>query len=102
MLNRPCYMLHPCQTAALLELLLPSLCDSAAVPEHAPPAADGYPACEANSAAPTVDGGAAGPEHDRPAAATADAAPWQLRYMLAWWSIIGPAIQLALPTNGYV
>jgi len=93
-LNRPCYMLHPCQTAALLELLLPILRDSPASRQRAPPAA-----CEVQPAASAAAraGDAVGPEPDRTAAGTADAAPWQLRYMLAWWSIIGPAVQLALP-----
>ncbi len=87
-------MLHPCQTASLLELLLPSLCDSPAVRQHAPPAA-----CEVQPAvsAAVSAGETASPEHDQTAAAFADAAPWQLHYMLAWWSIIGPAVQLALP-----
>ena len=99
MLSRPCYILHPCQTASLLELLLPSLCDSPAARQHAPMAA-----CEVQPAASAAvrAGEAVSPGHDPPAAALADAAPWQLRYMLAWWSIIGPAVQLALPANSYV
>ena len=108
-LNRPCYVLHPCQTATLLQLLLPSL--------HGGLPGDGT-ACDADTS-PTQPVDLAheakyqtSAEEDRedpvqrhhrgaatPPVASASAASWQLRYMLAWWSLVGHLVRLALPAS---
>ena len=97
-ISRSCYMLHPCQTASLLELLLPSLYGEPAMTERAQ-AIGRYTACVAQPAAASAAraGELVSPEQERPAAGSGEAASWQLRYMLAWWSIIGPVVKLALP-----
>ena len=106
-------MLHPCQTATLLELLLPSLGDQNATVQPAPKAQAGRSAkdilaCQIEltaSAKSTMRHGAgylAPTQPDGPPAADGHPASWPLRYMLAWWSIVGPLVKLALPANTLV
>lgn len=74
MLQQPWHMLHPCQTADLMALLLqPSSSSGAGAPSKAGPAPGSQPA----------NGAGTGGE-----------ASWLLRYMLAWWSLVGPAVGL--------
>ena len=107
-LNRPCYVLHPCQTAKLLQLLLPSLHSGALYNETARGAATLERQPDATTqAAEITTPSACGEVEDRrqgsvaqpPAAASAKASPWQLHYMLAWWSLVGPLVKLALPVS---
>ena len=113
MLNRPCFMLHQCQTAALLELMLPSMSDSGATPAAAQlPAADrstqDFTSCEPRftaavpSAANNHASCEASTERFPPSAGSSVAATWQLQYMLAWWSVAGSVVKLALPALMYV
>ena len=110
-LNRPCFMLHPCQTAALLELMLPSMSGSRTKFADTHPPAVGLHDSGANAAQLTTrllcsdDSRAsceAHAEQNSPPIATCNAAAWQLRYMLAWWSVVGSVVKLALPAVLYV
>ena len=73
MLQQPWWMLHPCQTAALLQLM------------HEQPAfghSATHPCSERNDA-----------EHDD-FNICVDSAP--LQYMISWFSLVAPVVQLSL------
>lgn len=98
--GRPCFMLHPCQTAELLDLMLPSLrlqhsASRRAAAQMAPPDQNIEERPEGQRQAKTaVD--EAGSRCGN-SAASFEAGCWQGRYMAAWWSVVGPALGLPRP-----
>jgi ubiquitin-like-conjugating enzyme ATG10 len=76
-LQRPWYTLHPCQTAALLALLL------------------------ARTTAEAASGGERGDERGAPQQTEDGDDGLLLRYMLAWCSVVPAALGLTLPAQVY-
>lgn len=96
-LRRPCFMLHPCQTAELLDLMLPSLrrqltpSTATSQTELRDLSIEGCPvgSSQAATAEPETC------DRDETPLVSLQANCWQQRYIAAWWSVVGPVVGLA-------
>ncbi|PSC71902.1 ubiquitin-like-conjugating enzyme ATG10 [Micractinium conductrix] len=117
LLRRPFFMLHPCQTPAVMALLLEPearpdeassrrVCCSGAATESPAAAAAAAAAARAAGraaatvvAAPGVDGSLPHAHPVPPGAAAAPASGAALRYLLAWLSVAGQPLGVAPPAE---
>lgn len=93
-LGCPCFILHPCQTADLLDLMLPSL-------RHRPVhSADlSQPCSDHGSLIGRSEGDVEayrcrGQGLETYGNGDGGGQCWQRRYMRAWWSLVGPVVGL--------
>ena len=99
-LHRPWFMLHPCQTAANMQLLT----EQQRGAEPASAAAVAVPAAAVASAAePAMQTKRAGTGEHAAAAARAEHSqagrPCSLRYLLAWLSVVGQPLGIRVPPD---
>lgn len=93
-LGCPCFILHPCQTADLLDLMLPSLRHRSVL------SADLSQPCSDRGSLMGRSTGDVGAFRGRGQGLESDCKGndggqcWQWRYMRAWWSLVGPVVGL--------
>lgn len=99
LLGTPWFGVHPCRTADLMALLLPGGAEGSGFRESGAPHG-GSPA-GGGSGATAGSGAGTGMSVDAGAAAGGGTgkqeAEWPLRYLLAWFSVVGTAAGLRLP-----
>jgi Autophagocytosis associated protein, active-site domain len=105
LLGTPWFGVHPCRTADLMALVLPggaagSGFRESGAPHTGNPVGGGSPAGKGDAGGPPGSG--AGTEHSVDASAVdggagQQEASWPLRYLLAWFSVVGAAAGLRLP-----
>ena len=102
-MGRPCFMLHPCQTAELLDLMLPSLrqrrCTSSRVAAAPINPSDQPSERPEGQRQPETAGSEAGIRSIGSDGDLQGSKCWQGRYMAAWWSVVGPALGLPRPAS---
>ena len=104
LLGTPWFGVHPCRTADLMALLLPGGANGSGFRESVDPLGSS-PAGNGNAggAAGSRGGARGGAGNSVKARAAAgygtvkQEADWPLRYLLAWFSVVGTAVGLRLP-----
>ena len=100
LLGTPWYGVHPCCTADLMALLLPCGAEGPGFRESGAPLG-GSPAGNASAIGAPGSRGGTGSGVDIAAGADGrtgkQGAEWPLRYLLAWFSVVGTAVGLRLP-----
>ena len=100
-LHRPWHALHPCQTAARMRLLLaadaPTPGPGALPAERSGACTAGSPAAEASTDPARSGGDITGRSGSAGLRAGGTGGSSSLRYMLAWYCLVAPALGLPVP-----